>query len=106
METNDRRYSEYYLWVFSVLAGLVVVVKGGSTTWLAGIPFATRILTLMGSTMIPFGAIAIVGGIYATKRRVWGLALAGAIHALLVHPPFILGILAIVFISMGKEEFE
>ncbi len=91
---------------FGVLAGLVVAVMGGSITWLAGIPFATRILTLIGSPMILFGAIAIVGGIYAIKRRVWGLALAGAICALLVPPPLILGILSIVFISMGKEEFK
>ena len=90
---------------FGVLAGLVAAL-GGSITWLAGIPFATRILTLIGSPMILLGVIAIVGGIYAIRRRAWGMALAGAICALLVPPPFILGILAIVFITMGKEEFN
>ena len=48
----------------------------------------------------------IVGGIFALRRRVWGLALAGAICAFLVPAGFILGILAIIFVAMGKREFE
>jgi len=52
------------------------------------------------------GAVAIAGGIYALKRRVWGLAFAGAICAFLIPPPFVLGILAIIFVVMGKGEFE
>ncbi len=91
---------------FGVLAGLVVAVLGGSITWLVGIPFATRILALIGSPLIALGVIAIVGGVYAIRRRAWGMALAGAICALLVPPPFILGILAIVFITMSKEELN
>jgi hypothetical protein len=39
------------------------------------------------------------------KRRVWGLALAGSICAL-VGPWGILGILAIIFVALGKGEFE
>ena len=53
--------------------------------------------------------VAIVGGIYALRRRLWGLALAGAICALLFTLPFlgwILAILAIIFVSLGKGEFE
>jgi len=40
------------------------------------------------------------------KRRCWGLALAGAICALLIPPQLILGILAIIFVILGKDEFE
>jgi hypothetical protein len=47
---------------------------------------------------------AIVGGIYALKRRFWGLALAGSICAL--FPLVIPGILAIIFVSQSKSEFE
>jgi len=49
--------------------------------------------------------IDIVGGIYALRRRIWGLALAGSICALL-GPWALLGILAIIFVSLGKGEFE
>ena len=88
-----------------VLTGIMVAL-GGSISWLIGIPFATRILAMIGIPCILLGAIAIIGGIFAIQRRTWGMALAGAICAFLIPPPFILGILAIVFISMGKGEFE
>lgn len=53
-----------------------------------------------GVPFIVLGAIAIIGGIFALKRTRWVLALVGAICAL-----FGLGILAIIFLIMGKEEF-
>jgi len=48
--------------------------------------------------------IAIVGGICALRRRIWGLALAGSICALVGFG--IAGILAIIFVVRGKREFE
>ncbi len=51
---------------------------------------------------LTFGIIALVGGISAIKRRRWGLALAGSILSL----PGVLAILAIIFVSIGKEEFK
>ena len=48
--------------------------------------------------------IAIVGGIYALRRRIWGLALAGSICALVGFG--IPGILAIIFVTKGKREFK
>ena len=71
--------------------------------------------------------IAIVGGIYALRRRVWGLALAGSICALFCMPIQIYwifasftilgmlagftilaipGILATIFVILGKGEFK
>ena len=50
------------------------------------------------------GIVAIMGGIYALKRRVWGLALAGSICSLVCV--FFLGIPAIMFVAIGKGEFE
>jgi hypothetical protein len=48
------------------------------------------------------GIVAIVGGISAIRRKRFGLSLAGAIFAL---PSVILGILAVIFVSLGKREF-
>jgi len=45
-----------------------------------------------------------VGGVFALRRRFWGLALAGSICAL--SGATVLGILAIVFVVMGRSEFE
>ena len=65
----------------------------------------TGFVHLLGWPMLAFGVMAIIGGIFAIKRQKWGLALAGAICAVLV-PPFILGILAVVFVALAHSEFE
>ncbi len=54
--------------------------------------------------ILVIAVLAIVGGVYALRRRIWGLALAGSICALV---PFVIpGILAIIFVSQSKSEFE
>ena len=60
----------------------------------------------LGITGIILGVIALVGGIFARRRRHWGFALAGALVLLpLVPVGTVLGILSIVFLSEGKSEF-
>jgi len=59
---------------------------------------------IAGIVVLVFGIIALCGGISAIKRRRWGLSLAGSILSLFIMP--ILGVLAIVFVSLGKGEFE
>ena len=92
--------------ILSIIAGAIQVITGiviaafGGIGWFFGIGW----LSAIGAPLIILGIIAIIGGVYALKRRVWGLALAGAICAL-VGPP-ILGILAIIFVSLGKGEFK
>ena len=56
-----------------------------------------------GAPIIVFGIISIVGGIFTIKRRIWGLALAGSIFALICV--FFLGIPAIIFVAQAKKEF-
>jgi hypothetical protein len=58
---------------------------------------------IVGVPLIVLGIIAIVGGISALRRENFGLSLAGAICAL---PTKILGVLAIIFVSLSKKEFE
>ncbi len=50
------------------------------------------------------GVLGIVGGIFALKRRRWGLALAGAIAGTLTFFPC--GIPAIIFVSIAQPEFS
>ena len=61
------------------------------------------LIGMIGAGMIGVGAVAVVGGIYALKRRLWSFALAGTILATICSTP--LGVLAIIFVSMGKKEF-
>jgi len=86
------------------VSGIVVAVVGGTIAGLPTVPIMPRIFGIIAIPIIILGIIAIVGGIYALRRKVWGLALAGSICALF-WPGFILGILAIIFVAMGKNEF-
>ena len=79
--------------VFTVLGSIIATYLGIAWPAVYGVP------------SIILGIIAIVGGIYALRRRIWGLALAGSICALL-GPGFVLGILAIIFVILGKGEFK
>jgi len=47
--------------------------------------------------------LAIVGGVVALKRTSWGLALTGGICSLLVGG--VLGILALIFIAVSRDQF-
>jgi hypothetical protein len=67
---------------------------------------------LMGTTVPEFlisicnpvlGTIAVVGGISAIKRKWFSISLAGAIGALFTVP---LGILAVIFVVLGKRGFK
>jgi len=53
-----------------------------------------------GVPALIFGIIVIIGGIYALRRRVWGLALAGSIFALIVPVTLVIFVMCI-FVAFG-----
>jgi hypothetical protein len=61
------------------------------------------IIIIVGILILALGAIGVAGGISALNRKSFGLSLAGAICIL---PTAILGILAVIFVSLGKREFR
>lgn len=110
-------------------AGVLVIVSGvlGVTEWVT--VAVLEVLALgwwpMGSLAglgaivaaaftiaIATGIVAIVGGVFALKRRRWGLALAGSICAIfsVIFVPVLLNlplaIAAIVLVVLGRGEFE
>ncbi len=60
-------------------------------------------LIIVGVPVFALGIVAIVGGVSAIRRKMFGLSLAGAICAL---PSGILGVLAVIFVSLAKREFR
>ena len=98
------------------LVGLVLFIIGFMVFKAIGgtdMPMPMPIIPIYGGLAFLFAVaipiliaeiLAIVGGIYALKRKKWGLALTGSIAALFASWP--LGIAAIVFTAMSKEEFE
>ncbi len=89
-----------------VLAGSVTfLIVGGGITGL--VPETPLVLALLAGLAIPMAVVdifAIVGGVCALKRKKWGWALTGSIAALFPSRP--LGIAAIVFTVLAKNEFE
>jgi len=60
------------------------------------------IIIIVGVVILALGAIGVAGGISALNRKSFGLSVAGAICIL---PTALLGILAIIFVSVSKKEF-
>jgi hypothetical protein len=101
-------------WAWGILWGILMIVV---VSILAVIPFRTLepappreffaifavLYGIFGGIFMLIGVLAIVGGIYALKKRIWGLALAGSIGAVIAFFPC--GIPAIIFVAMGKPEF-
>ena len=90
--------------VFGLLGAIVVGVIGGTIAGLEDIPGLGTLFAAIAIPLIIIAIIAIVGGVYALKRRIWGLALAGTICSLFCM--WLLGIPAIIFVILGKSEFR
>ena len=56
-----------------------------------------------GTLTLLLGVLAIIGGTFAVRRKVWGMALTGAIASIFTFLP--LGIASVILVSMGKHEF-
>ena len=54
--------------------------------------------------VVLIGIIAIIGGVYALQRRIWGFALAGAICSCIVFPFF--GLPSIIITALARDEFN
>ena len=94
--------------ILTIIGGICGIAVGGilatvGTAFLMGIP-GLELMAGIGVGIIAIGVIALIAGIFTLRRRSWGFALAGAILAL--FPIIPLGILAIIFVAMGKSEFE
>jgi len=74
----------------------------------ADLPFVIPVLQLVLGIGVVFtivsAVIPIIGGVFALQRRKWGWALAGSIIAIFAN--LILGVLATIFVSLSKDEFE
>jgi len=104
---------------FFLIAGITVLGLLGQPTvampWasyamysmgLSGTPsasFVTAFIITLATMLIVPGITSLLGGIYALKRSLWGLALAGSIFAFFYLPP--LGTSAIVLTALSKKEF-
>jgi len=99
---------------FGLVLGLLVVLGFAAfaifsrtdSTYLQQLPGAiiASVLITLALVSLIISILALVGGIYALKRKKWGVALAGSIAALFGSTP--LGIAAIILIVLSNNEFE
>ena len=88
--------------VILVIVGLAAIIGGSIAGWMSwGIGAGAAVA--FGSVSLILGIVSLIGGIVALQRRMWGLALAGAI--IILFPFFIFGILSIIFVAISKKEF-
>jgi hypothetical protein len=90
-----------------IILGIVFacVIKGeAGYSSEAELVFITAVYVVLGVITVILGVFGIVGGVFALKRKHWGWALAGAICNSLGFFPC--GIPALVFISLGRGEFN
>ena len=87
---------------FGIVGGVYIANIGGLEWDLPALVVA--IVGVVGISRIALGVIALIGGIFARRRKLWELALAGSILAIFCAPP--LGVLSTIFVSMSKKEFK
>jgi hypothetical protein len=121
MVSNDNSRGELLSagGVLSIMAGIfeinagVIFSLGGCTPWsLWFFPFLPGVwweafmycwTPIMGGLLLALGILSVTGGISAIRRKRFGLSLAGAICALISG---LLGILAVIFVALGRREFR
>jgi len=90
---------------FGLICSFAFIFAGGILRMVPDVPpFMWPIFIGMAGPFAIIGILAIVGGIYSLRRKIWGLALAGSIAAF--FPSWPLGVAAIVFTALSKNEFE
>jgi hypothetical protein len=90
---------------FQLLAGLVIATIGAAFMSNMGMGRFGGVGAAFGILVIIIGIVSLLGGIFSLQRKLWGLALAGAICSLFLGWFAIFGVLAIVFVSLSKKEF-
>ncbi len=102
----ERTWRGTWAGILAIIGGCFGIGVGAfvaSGAALYGALTGMGMLGAIGAPLIGLGIVALIGGIFALRRRAWGFALTGAILALFPIVP--LGVLAIIFVSMGRREF-
>lgn len=102
--------------LITVLGLIIAIVVIGSPTIFWGnihgvVPSMTavyiqNILLIITVPVASLSILALVGGIYALRRRKWGLTLAGSIASIPLLGGLPVGITATILTAISKNEFE
>jgi hypothetical protein len=93
----ERTWKPTAAGILCIIGGIIGVVPGIAAALFLALVGGGRLGAIGGLPLIILGTIAIVGGIYAFKRRIWKLALAGSICALI---GFVILVIVGIFIML------
>jgi|SRR4030042_118998 hypothetical protein len=110
--TGNKTWMPMVAGILDIIAGswglilaFAFIFIGSVTRFVPDVPpYLFPIFTALSLPFAIVGILAIVGGIYALRRKIWGLALAGSIAAF--FPSWIIGLPAIILTALSKNEFE
>ena len=93
------------LWIFGVLIFDYIRYYSGDISFAPGSAYfiafgGLRIIVLIASIF------AIIGGVYAIKRKHQWIAMIGVAASILCFPAMILGIIAIIILAISRNEFK
>ena len=99
--------------ILILIGGVLALINGAYTAAIGAavsvIPGLSGLILMCAAIMIIFAILAILGGICALQRKVWGLALTGAIFCMIsIGPVFIssiLGLIGLILVAISKDDF-
>jgi hypothetical protein len=97
---------------FGVFLGVLIMRLVSSTSYTPyGSLFPAQLLTIImafyavwGIFLGLLGVLGIVGGVFALRKKNWGVALAGAIAGAITF--LLCGVPAVIFVTLAKPEFS
>lgn len=103
--------------LIGIVTGLLFAALSGETEDLLQETYGPDIVSAVEGVLVAcgviwfiIGLIALIGGVFAIKRKKWGFAIVGAVLALLTVWPYfigsILGLVGLILIAISKNEFS
>jgi hypothetical protein len=115
----DTRWMPMVSGILDIIVGVVSLIGSLLFALLFGVFFSSSYDGFSGQQTTAFAVwliiflpyfvisiVAIIGGVFALRKKVWGLALAGSICSILTLWAWAMGIASIVFIALSRAEFS
>jgi len=95
--------------IFAALSSTVIDMLG-ETYGEDVLRMAEGVLVACGVIWFIIGLIALIGGVFAIRRKKWGIAVVGGVFGLLTFGPWfigsILGLIGLILVAISKDEFS
>ncbi|MDD1768380.1 MAG: zinc ribbon domain-containing protein [Methanomassiliicoccales archaeon] len=103
--------------LIGIVTGLILAVTASTILDALGDMYGADILQAVEGVLVAcgviwfiIGLIALIGGIFAIRRKRWGIAIVGGVFGLLTIGPYfigsILGLIGLILIAISKDEFS